>query len=81
MCSLIDICKISIFICLTDTSGNVAVVCQGVLKAVAYHHILGRYGVLLGLDQEIIRHLKGMGSIIIICIDHHKRSVDLSGTA
>ena len=23
MCSLIDICKISIFICLTDTSGNV----------------------------------------------------------
>ena len=81
MSSLIDVRKVTVRICLADPTGYIAVVCQCIFQTVAYHHILGRNGILLCLGQKIICHLKSMCSIIIICIDHHKRAVNNFSTA
>ena len=58
-----------------------AVVGKGVLQLVANHHILVNTILILVLGKEIISHLKCMTSIIIVCIDNCKWSVDHIDTA
>ena len=58
-----------------------SIICQCVLKLVAYHHVLINAVFILILCKEIICHLKCMTSIIIIRINNGKRSINHIDTA
>ena len=58
-----------------------SIICQCVLKLVAYHHVLINAVFILILCKEIICHLKCMTSIIIIRINNGKRSINHINTA
>ena len=81
MGTLIDLDQMTFLICHTNTSGNMTILCQCILKAVSYHHVTVNISFFLFRSQEIICHLECMYTIVIICIDNSKRSIDLIDTA
>ena len=81
MGTLVDLKKMSFFVCDAHTSCHMAILCQSIFQFIADHHISVSIRGIFILCQEIICHLKCMASIIVICIDYNEWSVDFIDTA
>ena len=64
-----------LLICCADSSRHMTVFCQSILDFIC-HHGITIFIIILMCGQEIINLLKCMNTIIIICIDHRKRTAD-----
>ena len=81
MSTLIDLQKIIFLIGNTDSSCHMAIVCKSIFQLVTNHHISVKIFVILVFCQKIICHFKCMTSIVVVCIDNRKRTVNLVNTA
>ena len=81
MSTLIDLNQMTFLICHAYPSGNMTILCQSIFQTISNHHIMVNIFFFLLRSQEIICHLKCMYSIIVICIDNSKWSVNLINTA
>ena len=73
-CSFCDSGQFLMCISLADTSGHMSILGQCIFQQITYHGIL-IFLSIFRINQEIMNQLKCLLSVIIVCIDHRKRSV------